>query len=236
MIDRTLNYGRHHIRRFLSSSGNCQKVLDLGAGRGEDLLCARDVNPNAALYGLEAHPANVQLLRSKGVDVKSVDIEREKFPFAPESLDVVMANQILEHTKEIFWIFDQISRVLKVKGHLILGVPNLASLHNRLLLALGMQPTPIQNNSAHIRGFTKGDVLRLLESAFPEGYQLVGFGGSNFYPFPSVIARPLAAVFPTMAWGIFFDFQKVKPYSGEFLRYPVQEQLETNFYIGQDRH
>ena len=74
-----------------------------------------------------------------------------------------MANQILEHTKEIFWILDQVSTVLKEGGHFLLGVPNLASLHNRLLLAFGRQPSPIQNNSAHVRGYTKPDVLQLLK-------------------------------------------------------------------------
>jgi hypothetical protein len=35
-----------------------------------------------------------------------------------------------------------------------------------------------------------------------------------------------------MAWGIFFLFEKKREYRDEFLRYPVQEGLETNFYIG----
>jgi hypothetical protein len=142
-----------------------------------------------------------------------------------------MANQILEHTKELFWILDQASRVLKVGGHLLIGVPNLASLHNRILLALGRQPSPIKNNSAHVRGFTKGDIIDLLNS-FPQGYRLESFGGSNFYPFPSLIARPLARLLPSMAWGIFFSFKKVKPYHQEFLDYPRRMQLETNFYLG----
>ncbi len=111
------------------------------------------------------------------------------FPFAPASLDVVMANQILEHTKELFWIMDQVSRSLKEGGHFLIGVPNLASLHNRILLALGRQPSPIKNNSAHVRGYTKPDMKALLESGFPGGYELKNFGGSNFYPFPGFVAR-----------------------------------------------
>jgi SAM-dependent methyltransferase len=232
MIDRHLNFGRNHIRRFLSSIGDFETVLDIGAGGGHDLLAAREVNPRAALVGLEAYPVYAQALREKGFEVHGVNIERDVFPFKEKTFDVVMANQILEHTKELFWIFDQISRVLKPNGHLLIGVPNLAALHNRVLLAAGIQPSPIKNNSAHVRGFTKGDVLRFVESAFPGGYRLVGFGGSNFYPFPPLLARPLAAALPTLAWGIFFNFQKMKPYQGEFLQYPVKNQLETNFFVG----
>jgi SAM-dependent methyltransferase len=231
MIDRSLNYGRHLIERFLRAAP-FQSVLDIGAGHGDDLLIARSVNPGAQLIGLEAYAPYQEELRRKGVEVHSINIEQDRFPFADASLDIVMGNQILEHTKEVFWIFDQLSRILKVGGRMILGVPNLAALHNRILLALGRQPSPLKNNSAHVRGFTKGDLIELLESGFPGGYQLAGFGGSNFYPFPPPLARPLAAAFPSMAWGIFLHFKKVRPYTGSYLRYPVEQQLETNFYTG----
>jgi SAM-dependent methyltransferase len=232
MIDRTLNYGRHVLERFLTSMEKPQSALDIGAGSGDDLATVRAVHPAAELFAIECFPPNVQVLKEKRIEVHSLNVERDAFPFKPGSLEVVMANQILEHTKELFWILDQVSRVLKVGGHLLIGVPNLAALHNRILLALGRQPSPLKNNSAHVRGFTKSDMEQLMESAFPGGYRLDHFGGSNFYPFPPVIARPLARMLPTMAWGIFFDFKKVKPYGREFLDYPKTMQLETNFFLG----
>lgn len=64
-----------------------------------------------------------------------LNIERDPLPFADESVDIFMANQVLEHCKEIFWIFSEVSRCLKPGGCFIIGVPNLAALHNRLLLA-----------------------------------------------------------------------------------------------------
>ncbi len=233
MIDRTLNYGRDVLKRFLLSNGGFDTALDLGAGRGDDLATVREVNPRANLYAIECHPGNVEGLKNRQIQVHSLNIEHDAFPFKPGSLDVVMANQILEHIKEVFWILDQVSRVLKEGGHFLIGVPNLAALHNRILLALGRQPSPLKNNSAHVRGYTKPDMVQLLESAFPGGYRLEHFGGSNFYPFPPFIARPLARMFPSLAWGIFFDFKKMKPYHNEFLDYPRQMQLETNFYLGE---
>lgn len=220
------------MERFLRAASPYQKVLDIGAGHGDDLLMAGSVHPSAQLIGIEPYVPHAAELKSKGIQVHSLNIERDVFPFREGDLDIVMANQIFEHTKEVFWILDQISRALKGGGHLLIGVPNLAALHNRILLAVGMQPSPLKNNSAHVRGFTKGDMIRLLNSGFPGGFALKGFGGSNFYPFPPPLARPLAAALPSMAWGIFFHFQKARPYSGEYLRYPIQEQLETNFFVG----
>lgn len=233
MVDRQLNYGRHLIRRFLKESSPFEKVLDIGAGHGNDLMFALEVQPKATLFAVENYPPYVKELESKGIRVFAQDIEREKLPFDDESLDVVLINQVFEHVKDVFWILNEISRVLKVGGHLIVGVPNLASLHNRFLLLLGKQPTSIKNNSAHLRGYTKSDFKNLLDSGFTGGYSLAGFGGSNFYPFPGAIAKPLAGLIPTMAWGIFMNWKKEKTYKNEYLVYPVAQQLETSFFLGE---
>jgi SAM-dependent methyltransferase len=229
MIDRSLNYGRQHIESFLQMAGGCAVIVDLGAGTGNDLRIARKVYPNAMHIAVESWLPYQDLLRGDGFTVVSLDLERERLPFVDDSVDAV-----LEHCKDIFWIFSEISRVLKVGGSVIVGVPNLAALHNRFLLAFGRQPTQIKSASAHVRGYTKGDILHFLESCFPAGYQLTAFGGGNFYPFPPVIAKPLARLFPTAAWGIFMMLRKSKAYSGEFLKFPVEQQLETNFWLGGD--
>jgi SAM-dependent methyltransferase len=235
MIDRNLNYGRHQIRRFLEDAAPFSRVLDIGAGNGGDLESARAVVPTARLQALEVNPPYIRNLREKGFETVQFDLESAPFPIEDGALDVIIANQILEHVKEVFWIFHEISRTLRIGGRFIMGVPNLASLHNRLLLMAGRQPTVIATASAHVRGYTRTDVLRFLEACFPGGYVLRGFGGSNFYPFPPVIARPLAALLPSMAWGIFFSFEKVREYDGGFLRFPGKNLLETSFYVGDRR-
>src|SRR5262245_31164031 len=94
MIDRSLNYGRHQMERFLRAAVPYQKVLDIGAGRGYDLTIARSVYPSAQLLGIESWQPSVKELRDQGVQVHSLNIERDRFPFADGELDIVMANQI----------------------------------------------------------------------------------------------------------------------------------------------
>lgn len=231
-IDRSLNYGRHLIRDFLTHAGPYRTVLDIGAGHGDDLLLAREIAPKADINAIEVYPTYAADLAQKGIRVHSLNIENESIPFPDGSVDVIIANQVLEHVKELFWIFHEISRTLPVGGKMILGVPNLAALHNRILLAVGKQPSPLKNYSAHIRGYTKYDLLKFFDICFPGGYRLKQFGGSNFYPFPPVLAKPLARLFPNLAWGIFFLFEKQREYRGEFLEFPIREGLETNFYVG----
>jgi SAM-dependent methyltransferase len=232
MIDRDLNYGRHHIERFIRDAGPVGIALDLGAGHGTDLALARKCWPGAQLHAVEFWPPYVAEMVNQGIEVHSLNIERDPLPFLDGSVDVVLANQILEHTKELYWIFHEVSRVLKPGGSFIIGVPNLASLHNRLLLLLGRQPTPIRSASAHVRGFTESDLRDFVASCFPGGYTVLGRGGANFYPFPSSVAQLLARVLPSMAWGLFLRFVKSADYGAQFIEYPIRERLETNFYLG----
>ncbi len=233
-VDRELNYGRHLISRFLKRAMPFASVLDIGAGHGTDLRTAATENRQAKLFAVEAYRPYVDELRSAGVVVFPLNVEKDSLPFKSAEVDVVIANQVLEHTKEIFWVLHEISRILKLGGKLIVGVPNLASLHNRFLLLFGHQPTVINTTSAHVRGFTRHDMQRFLQLCFPDGYRLRDYGGSNFYPFPPLIAKPLARIFPAFAWGMFFLLEKQRPYSGGFLEVPAREKFETNFYLGEE--
>lgn len=230
-IDHTETYGPHIIEELVKSLQNVETVAELGAGSGRDLQIVRRLHPDAKLIAIESIYAS--WLEGKADVIEAVNIERDRLPLADEEADLILANQVLEHTKEVFWIFHEISRSLKIGGHFLFGVPNICSLHNRILLPLGVQPTQHKICSAHVRPFSKADTVKFLNSCFPGGYELVAFRGSQFYPFPRALARPLANVFPTLAFTIFFMLRKVRGYNGEFAAYPQRARLETNFWTGQ---
>lgn len=236
------NYGRHILEKwgsdFLLKQANVEKftALDIGCGWGNDLVNIRNryaagnpEGPPLEMHGIEDHPIHVDYARQNGIVIHKLDVEREELPLGESSADIVIANQILEHTKEIFWIFEEASRVLRPGGIFIIGVPNLASLHNRILLLLGEQPAAQRSFSAHVRAFTKPDLKFFAETG---GYfRLLDFRGANFYPFGARISRFLAGVFPTLAWGIFFLLERTTK-EGHFLECLETESnfLETPFY------
>ena len=86
--------------------------------------------------------------------------------------------------------------------------------------------------SAHVRPFSKADTLLFYRQIGSEFTRLESFQGSQFYPFGKKIARPLAAIFPTLSVSIFFLFKKVAPYEGQFLQHLDDVVLETNFFKG----
>lgn len=232
LIDHTETYGPHVIKRFAASIDNIQTVVDLGAGSGRDLEIIKAAHPTAKCIAIEGGREYAASLREKVEDVIVLDIERDQLPFLDESIDLVIVNQVLEHTKEVFWIFHEVTRSLKVGGYFLFGVPNVASFHNRLLLLFGIHPTQHKLCSAHVRPFSKADTMKFVNSCFPGGYSLAQFAGAQFYPFPSRLARPLANVFPTAAFSIFFLLRKERVYINEFATYPTRAKLETNFWRG----
>ncbi len=232
-----LNYGRKIVGEWGSAFLNQRafeepKVLDLGLGEGWDLENIRNgsVNADIRLYGIETWEPNVLIARSKGIEVFNVDIERQTLPFGDASLDLVVANQIIEHTKEIFWIFSEIARVLKPGGACIVGIPNLASFHNRMLLLLGRQPTTIELLGPHIRGITAPSFKRFVTAG--GFFQIKDMTGENFYPFPVPIGSALAKLAPLMSVALFFMLVRTSE-QGSFLRLLDENFYETPYYRGE---
>jgi SAM-dependent methyltransferase len=230
--DQRETYGPKVVEELVASLQTLNLVVDLGAGSGRDLEIVHHLHPRAKLVAIEAGQEYAKALNGKADRICVANIERDPLPLADREADLIIANQILEHTKEIFWIFHQVARSLKVGGHFLFGVPNICSLHNRFLLIIGKQPTQHKLCSAHVRPFSKQDTIAFLDACFPAGFRMVKFRGAQFYPFPGKLARALANAFPTFAFTIFFLIQKVREYEGEFASYPARALLETNFWTG----
>lgn len=236
-----LNYGRSIISNWAGEYAKSHpeadeiRIFDTGCGHGTDLINSRNaihsVSPEKTvrLYGIENYEPYRIECEEYGIQTRAIDIERDSFPPDDSTMDIVITNQVLEHVKEIFWIFSEYARVLKPGGILIAGVPNLASLHNRLLLLFGRHPTAQQSLSAHVRTFTKPDLKHFAETG--GFFKMTKTAGSNFYPFPPFISKPLAFLFPGMAWGLFAVLQRTDK-TGSFLECLSGDEnfLETPFY------
>ncbi|MBI5873338.1 MAG: class I SAM-dependent methyltransferase [Candidatus Omnitrophica bacterium] len=103
------------------------KCLDLGSGRGDY---------SDRLQGL-------------GFDVVASDLDKERFayhgkilfeksdfihrlPFPDEHFDLILFAEVIEHLMNPFFVIDEIKRILKPKGILILSTPNILNIASRL--------------------------------------------------------------------------------------------------------
>jgi len=196
-IDKSLTDGREVILEKIKglniSGGSC--ILDVGCGKPRLLRQIKeqlDPGNNMKMYGI-----GCKEFQDKNIIMDTLDVEYERFPYESGSFDLVICNHVLEHLKSYMWTLSEMIRVVRVGGYLFLGVPNLASLHNRLLLSCGRQPTTIGLSGPHVRAFTPHAFAELLER--DKALSVVSILGSGFYPFRPLFARWLAKLLPTMA-------------------------------------
>jgi SAM-dependent methyltransferase len=168
-------------------------VLDVGCwdGAATDRY-ARALDARA--LGIEVFEAPARAAEARGIEVARIDLETQPFPWPDGSVDVVVCNQVFEHLKNVWGPMAEIHRVLRPGGFALLSVPNLGSLHNRVLLALGRQPTSIRTFGPHVRGFTRREFERFVTHG--GGFTLERSLGVGFPPLSPPWTRPLAAIWP----------------------------------------
>jgi len=192
-VDRTI---ARMLERLASRGFQAKAILDIGCWDGSHTeRYARTFGAQA--HGIEIFPAPAAQAEARGVRVARLDLETERFPWPDRSMDVVVSNQVFEHLKNVWTPMSEACRVLRPGGYLAISVPNLASLHNRVLLALGRQPTSIRTLGPHVRGYTLGELARFV--SLDGAYAVERKVGVGFYPFPASFARPFAAVWPGAA-------------------------------------
>ncbi len=113
------------VAEFIGPVGGAT-VLDAGCGTGELLVAVQRLNPQAKLCGLELAPSRVESARQRlgpGADIRLGSLNAP-LPFAPESADLILVTEVLEHLKEPVAALRHLRRWLRPGGAFIITVPN----------------------------------------------------------------------------------------------------------------
>ena len=105
-------------------------VLDVGCGHGAMIHIARQLGYRN-LCGIDCSPEQVEAARQLGIEgVEEGDLNQTLKDRADKSLDVVVAFDVLDHftRDELLPFVDEVKRVLKPGGRLIIHAPNGESL------------------------------------------------------------------------------------------------------------
>jgi SAM-dependent methyltransferase len=180
------------LLRGVASEHRDPTLLDVGCWDGElSERCGAALGAKRML-GVEVYEEPAVAAEAKGLEVARVDLETNRFPWEDGSVDVVVCNQVLEHLKNIWLPMTEMHRVLRPGGHAVLSVPNLASLHNRVLLALGRQPTSIRLFGPHVRGYAFREFCDFV--ARGSAYEIERRLTAGFYPLPAALSRPFSSL------------------------------------------
>jgi 2-polyprenyl-3-methyl-5-hydroxy-6-metoxy-1,4-benzoquinol methylase len=145
------------------------RILDAGCGDGINLIGLHKISQaeklNAQIYAVDYNPLRLQRASSFSFVEEINQSTLDDLPYVDEWFDVILCNQVLEHIPKDQKVLEELNRVTRTKGILILGVPNegccLAWLRNHIV------QRSILKNTDHVNFYTENKLSNLLtESGF----------------------------------------------------------------------
>ncbi len=116
-------------------------VLDIGCGSGYFLGKMHARLPVASYYGSDISQKAIEQARETYKNFTFVCENTEQhISFPDKYFNAVFASEVVEHLVDIDGFIENVHRVLKPDGHLIISTPNLTSWLNRGLLMSGLWP------------------------------------------------------------------------------------------------
>ena len=136
--------------------------LDLGCDDGMVTMKMAEKIGTKNVSGVEIVEERIGMSESKGIAVKSFDLNG-KFDFENESVDVIHANQVIEHLHNSDNFVSEIHRILKKNGYAIISTENASSWCNIFASIMGWQIFSLTNFSSKKQGI--GNPLALHSDA-----------------------------------------------------------------------
>jgi len=185
--------------------------LDLGCSNGKFSMEFATIIGAKEIYGVDIDELALTEAEERGIKVVKADLN-SRIPLPSGFFDVILSNQTMEHLINPDNLLEEVYRLLKPGGYLYLSVPNLCSLHNRLFILLGWQPTCISPSRKHllkipVLGYVGGgrehltafSPMALKQMLNLYGFQVREYYGSGFYPFRRGLGNFLSRIFPSLS-------------------------------------
>lgn len=192
--------------------GSNKKVLDVGCFDGSYMKEFEMLDND--VYGIDASSEGVKVAQSSSMKAYHANLE-EPWPFENNYFDTVFLGEVIEHIVDTDFLLDEILRVLKSDGEVLLTTPNMASFSKRLLLLFGKNPyqeasfTFPKHAAGHLREFTPD----LLKNFFEyKSFTQISFK-SDIVSLPGVpeqAQRLLGIVFPSFGRSLIAKFKVSK--------------------------
>ena len=155
------------------------RLLDVAAGSGIAAGILQDRGWEVS--ALDISEELVSQIRDRGIEARVHDLSSRPLPFEDQTFEAVFAGEIIEHLVDTSGFLEQLRRVLRPGGVLVLTTPNLASIENRLRLLFGRYPIWVEyalSDQGHVRAYTLPTLRSHLRST---GFQVEEIGG-NWVP------------------------------------------------------
>lgn len=154
------------IRKYFGSVTGIS-ILECGIAKGGvvDLLSRQ----GAVCWGIDVNPRNMP-----DVNIIQADLNMG-FPIFNRKFDVIFAGEVMEHIFDDVKLIRSCKELLKPGGLLIITVPNLCFVVNRLLILFGQIPM-FSYELYHYHIYTKKTLCNLVEK---EGFEILKLSSSH---------------------------------------------------------
>jgi SAM-dependent methyltransferase len=143
-----------YAARLMPAPARAGRWVDLGCGQGEFLERAG----SGGGFGLDFFAANARVAAKAGHPSLAADLN-QPLPFADASLDGVGLVEVIEHIVRAESLIEEIARVLRPGGWLVLTTPNVVHWTYRWRALTGHAP---KQEGYHYRFFTRDRLERML--------------------------------------------------------------------------
>jgi ubiquinone/menaquinone biosynthesis C-methylase UbiE len=174
-------------------------ILDIGCGDGTAAATSATALAGHTIVGVDWSQDALRRAATRLTYTVRGELGGTGLPFATGSADAVLFSEVIEHLVDPDAALDELRRVLRPGGHLMLSTPNLAAWYNRLLLLAGVQPVfsevsmrgihgrPGTQVVGHLRLYTARALRSLLTAS---GFHVVQMAGAPYHDVPRPL-RPL---------------------------------------------
>lgn len=185
-------YGFHDRKITDGMESRGKRILSVGSGTGTDTWYLADEN---RVVGFDYAVTGLAVGQSHGVAGVAGDlVSSPTLPFADSVFDIVIGKDILEHLIEPLPVLQEVRRVLRDDGFIVVNVPNHFYLPLRLRLLLG-----------------KGLLWKTIGSDHRESYDEWNYMHIRFFTYRGLKAFLATAGFVPEKW--FWDFGTLAHYA-----------------------
>ncbi|GIV87330.1 MAG: type 11 methyltransferase [Chloroflexus sp.] len=132
------------------------KLLDLGCGK----------RPYTLIYNqqVDCSIGTEVSFSPHGINEADIVCLAEHVPFRNQQFDTILCTEVLEHTRQPFQVMQEISRLLKPGGHLVLSVPFIYPIHEAphdhwRFTRYGLERICHESGLEVLRIYTKGGIF-----------------------------------------------------------------------------
>jgi SAM-dependent methyltransferase len=183
---------RRLVKGFINNIRNQSnpKVLDVGCGTGETMSFVKKLIPDGQVWGIDK--SRVAVKYATGRDHKNVRLaDANKLPFRKNIFDAILALDVLEHIKTPERVLQEIKRVLKPGGKMLITSPALKFIWSRHDIGQG-----------HVTRFNQKELEKLADGV---GLRIETIRYFNFFLSGPIIMIRVLSRFPGLGFMANYD-------------------------------